>query len=124
MLAQWQLQVLVRTRQRVGVQLTLGEALHGGAGVAEQQAAGAMAVQQFAYQAGAGVIIAAVYGIEQLAALFAEETADGVAGLGAELALVEQLLHGLGNRRYWLLSARKASRSWKRAGSSRRRRAK
>src|SRR5690606_9281920 len=36
--------------------------------------------------------------LEQIAAFIAEEAADCVAGLGAELALVEQLLYRFGDR--------------------------
>ncbi|MNR18021.1 hypothetical protein D3C85_1347220 [compost metagenome] len=44
-IAQRQFEVFVRARQRVRVQLALRETLHGGAGVTEQHAAGAVAVE-------------------------------------------------------------------------------
>ncbi|MCY1401764.1 hypothetical protein D9M71_168870 [compost metagenome] len=97
MLADRQLHVFHRVGQRVGVQLALGEALHGGTGVAEQHAAGAVAVQQLAHQARRGFRVALGKGLEQAFAFFAEETLDGGFGLGAQAALVQQFLDGLGH---------------------------
>jgi len=96
--AQRQFEVFVRVRQRVGVQLALREALHRGAGVAEQYAAGAVAVEQLAHQARAGFGVAIVDGGEQRFTFVAEETLDGgVRGRG-ETALVQQFLHRFGHR--------------------------
>ncbi|MDT4791933.1 hypothetical protein FQZ97_243870 [compost metagenome] len=97
-LADRQLHVFHRVRQRIAVQLALGEALHGGAGVAEQHAAGAVAVEQFADQARAGVFIAAFHGGQQFVAGGAEEAMDGRAGVRGEAAVVDQFLHGFGDR--------------------------
>ncbi|MNZ35213.1 hypothetical protein D3C78_526040 [compost metagenome] len=98
MLADRQLQVLRRVGQRVGVQLALGEALHRGAGVAKQHAAGAVAVEQLADQARAGLLVAGLDAGQQLVALVAEEAVDRRAGIAGQLAVVEQLLHRLGHR--------------------------
>ena len=98
MLTERQFQIFIGARQRVGVQFALGEALYGSTGVTEQQAAGAVAIQQLAYQTGACFFVAAVNGVQQFATFITEEAANGVARLGAERALVEQLLHGFGHR--------------------------
>ena len=90
--------VLARHRQRIGVQFALGEALHGGTGVAEQHAAGAVAVEQFADQARASFFIAALDAGQQLVALAAEEAVDGLARAGGKTAVVEQFLHRFGDR--------------------------
>ncbi|MCY1446729.1 hypothetical protein D9M71_633160 [compost metagenome] len=82
MVAQRQFQVFVGTRQRVRVQLALGETLDGSAGVAEQHAAGAVAVQQFADQTGAGLGVAVADGAQQGFAFVTEEAVDGRVGLG------------------------------------------
>nr|GFA26240.1 hypothetical protein [Tanacetum cinerariifolium] len=57
-LANRQFQVFGRAGQRVRVQFALGESLHGGTGVAEQHAAGAVTVKQLADQARVGFGIA------------------------------------------------------------------
>jgi hypothetical protein len=62
MLAQRQLHVLVGAGQRVGVQFAIGKALDRCAGVAEQQTAGAMAVEQFTHQARRGFAVASIDG--------------------------------------------------------------
>ncbi|MNZ40271.1 hypothetical protein D3C78_577840 [compost metagenome] len=97
-LADGQLHVLHRVGQRVGVQLAFGEAAHGGAGVAEQDAAGAVAVEQLAHQARRGFGIAGGQVPQQAFAFLAEEALDGLFGLGAQAALVQQFLHGFGHR--------------------------
>ncbi|MNF69373.1 hypothetical protein D3C84_512530 [compost metagenome] len=97
-IAQWQFEVFVRARQRVRVQLALRETLHGGAGVTEQHAAGAVAVQQLAHQARAGFGVAIVDGGQQGFAFVAEEAVDGLVGLRRQASLVQQLLNGFSHR--------------------------
>ncbi len=80
-LAQRQLHVFGGAGQRVGVQLALGKALHGGARIAEQQAAGAVTVEQLADQPTAGLDIAISGGGEQGFAFGAEEIMDGLMSL-------------------------------------------
>ena len=80
------------------MQLALGETLHRGAGVAEQQAASAVAVEQLAHQARRGLRIAIVDGAEQGFAFITEEVMDGFMRGGLQAALVEQFLHRFGDR--------------------------
>ena len=81
-----------------GMQFALGEAAYCGACVAKQQATGAVAVEQFAHQTGAGGVIASIDGIQQLMAFAAEETFNRLSRSLAQLALIEQLLHRFGDR--------------------------
>ncbi len=97
-IAQRQFEVFVRARQRVRMQFALRETLHGGAGVAKQHAAGAVAVQQFADQAGAGFDVAIVDGGQQRFAFVAEETVNGLVRFRRQAPLVQQLLNGFGHR--------------------------
>ena len=80
------------------MQLALGETTHRGAGVAEQQAPGAVAVEQFADQPTAGVDIAIGGCRQQRFALGTEELVDGLVRALGQPALVEQFLHGFGDR--------------------------
>ncbi|KAF1068543.1 MAG: hypothetical protein GAK45_01330 [Pseudomonas citronellolis] len=98
MLAQRQLHVLHRVGQRVAVQLALGEALYRRASVAEQHAAGAVAVEQLAHQAGTGFVVTAVDAGQQGVGFAAEEALNGATRGWRQAALVEQLLHGFGHR--------------------------
>ncbi|MOA49275.1 hypothetical protein D3C78_1721310 [compost metagenome] len=81
-LAGWQVAVLFRHWQRVRVQFALRETLDGRTGVAEQDAASAMAVEQLADQAGAGLAVAIADCSQQGFALGTQETLDGGVGLG------------------------------------------
>src|SRR3546814_11131525 len=98
MLAQRQFEVFGRAGQRIGMQLTLWETLHGGTGVAEQQTAGAVTVEQLADQPAAGLDVSIGGGGQQGFALGAEEIVDRLVCLLRETALVEQLLPGFGPR--------------------------
>ncbi|MNY13145.1 hypothetical protein D3C86_1462630 [compost metagenome] len=80
------------------MQLAFREALHGGAGVAEQYAAGAVTVEQFAHQARAGFCVAIVDGGQQGFAFVAEETVDGLVCCWRQAPLLQQLLNGFGHR--------------------------
>ncbi len=98
MLAQRQFEVFGRAGQRIGMQLALRETLHGGTGVAEQQTAGAVTVEQLSDQPAAGLNVPIGGGGQQGFALGAEEIVDSLMCLLRETALVEQLLHGFGHR--------------------------
>ena len=80
------------------MQLALREALYCGAGITKQHAAGAVTVQQFAHQTGAGFSIPGVDFRQQGIAFGAEETVNGLLGFWLQAALVQQLLHSLGYR--------------------------
>ena len=93
-----QFQVLHRVGQRIGVQLTGREALHGGAGVAQQHAAGAVTVEQFADQPGTGRLVTALDAGQQGIARAAKEPVDGAACCRGEAAVVEQFLNRVSDR--------------------------
>ncbi len=93
-LASRQVAVLLRCGQRVRVQLALREALDRRTGVTEQDATGAVAVQQFADQACAGLAVAVADRRQQGFAFGTQEALDGGVGLGRQAAFVEQFLHG------------------------------
>ena len=84
--------------QRVGVQLALGETLDRRASVAEQHATGAVAVEQFADQARAGLAVAIADRGQQRFAFGTEEALDSRVGLGRQAAFVEQFLYRFGHR--------------------------
>ncbi|MNF60298.1 hypothetical protein D3C84_419120 [compost metagenome] len=96
--AQRQFEVFVRAWQRVRVQFALRETLHGGAGITEQHAAGAVTIEQFTHEARAGFGVAIVDSGQQGFAFVAEETLNGFVRFGRETALVEQFLNGFGHR--------------------------
>ncbi|MNN03020.1 hypothetical protein D3C81_1156950 [compost metagenome] len=98
MLAQRQLHVLIGAWQRIRMQIALREALDGGTRVAEQDAAGAVAIEQFANQACAGLGITVVDSGQQGLAFSTEETFDGGVGFGRQATFVEQLLDCFGHR--------------------------
>ncbi|MNL66033.1 hypothetical protein D3C87_1904440 [compost metagenome] len=80
------------------MQFALRETLHRSAGVTEQHAAGAVTVEQFAHEAGAGFYIAVVDGGQQGFAFVAEETVDGLVCCWRQAPLLQQLLNGFGHR--------------------------